>query len=105
MSLMAWRLCWGTKTPFGLCFVSVQPVRECYGLSVKCLWLVAVPSCREENDPDPKSGRDLDLDKPVCASCLEDVTESTFLHSFLWFSSCRFGYWVASSVTPPSEST
>ena len=32
------------------------------------------PSCREENFPDPKSGRDLDPEKQVCAtSCQEDV--------------------------------
>ena len=26
-------------------------------------------SCHEENDPDPKYGRDRDPDKPVCAKC------------------------------------
>ena len=32
------------------------------------------PSCHEEKDPKPKSGRDLDPDKLVCAtSCLGDV--------------------------------
>ena len=39
-----------------------------------------------ENDPDPKSGRDLDSDKSVCASsCWGYVTDLAFSHSFLWF--------------------
>ena len=44
--------------------------------------------CREENDPDPESVRYLDPDKLVCfTSCREDVTNPSFLHTFLWFSS------------------
>ena len=40
----------------------------------------------EENYPDPKSGRDPQPDKPVCAkSCQEDVTNLTFSYTFLWF--------------------
>ena len=40
---------------------------------------VRFPSCHEENGPDPKSGRDLDPDKPVCAkSCREDITDPAF---------------------------
>ena len=32
------------------------------------------PSCHEEKDPKPKSGRDLDPDKLVCTTaCLGDV--------------------------------
>ena len=56
------------------------------------LWLVFLgfiafpcrfPSCLEENDPDPKSGRELDPDLPVWStSCLEDVTDPSFSHSF-----------------------
>ena len=46
------------------------------------------PSCHEENDPNPKSGRDLDPDKPVWStSCREYVTDPSFSHAFLWFSS------------------
>ena len=38
------------------------------------------PSCHEENDPNPKSGRDLDPDKPgYSTSCREDVTDPAFL--------------------------
>ena len=42
-------------------------------------------SCRE-NDPDPKSGQDLDPDKLVWStSCREDVTDPSFLHVFCGF--------------------
>ena len=45
-------------------------------------------SCCEENDPDHKSGWDLDTDKPVCStSCREYVTDPSFSCTFLWFSS------------------
>ena len=41
------------------------------------------PSCHEENNPDPKSGRDLDPDKPGCTTfCRRDVTDPTFSHTF-----------------------
>ena len=34
------------------------------------------PYCHEENYPNPKSGRDIDPDKPACAmSCQGDVTD------------------------------
>ena len=40
-------------------------------------------SSHEENDRDPRSGRDLDPYKPVCLmSCLEDVRDPAFLHAF-----------------------
>ena len=43
-------------------------------------------SCREENDPDPKSGRDLDSDKAVWATpCQEGETDPSFSCAFLWF--------------------
>ena len=39
--------------------------------------------CHEENHPDPKSGQDLDPEKPVCAmSCRGDVTDKAFLQAF-----------------------
>ena len=39
-----------------------------------------------ENDPGPKSGQDLDPDKPVWFMvCLEYVTEPSIWHTFLWF--------------------
>ena len=42
------------------------------------------PSCREENHPNPKSGRNLDPDKPVCATlCRGDVTDPAFLPIFM----------------------
>ena len=44
------------------------------------------PSCFEENDSDPKSGRDLDPDKPVWStSCREDVTDPSILRTFFLF--------------------
>ena len=47
---------------------------------------VSLLSCREENDPDPKSGQDLDPDKLVCAmSCWEHLTDPAFLCAFLLF--------------------
>ena len=40
-------------------------------------------SCCKENDTDPKSGRYLDPDKPVCATTSQgDITDQTFLHTF-----------------------
>ena len=42
------------------------------------------PSCREENDPTPKSGLDLNLDKPVCATSYQGyVTDPQFSSIFL----------------------
>ena len=44
------------------------------------------PSCCEEIDTDPKSGRDLAPDEPVCAtSCSGDMTNPAFLRAFLRF--------------------
>ena len=44
------------------------------------------PSCHEENDPNPKSGRDLDPEKPVCTvSCWGDVSNPAFLRVFFCF--------------------
>ena len=65
------------------------------------------PSCHEENDLDPKSGWDLDLDKPVCAmACSENVTNLHFCMFFVVFvpNSLTFatntGCKVSSSGTP-----
>ena len=44
------------------------------------------PSWREENHPDPNSGRDLDLDKPGCVTFYwGNVTDPAFLHTLLDF--------------------
>ena len=44
-----------------------------------------VPSSWGENYPNPKSGWDLDPDKPGCnMSCWGDENEPTFLHAFFW---------------------
>ena len=65
-------------------------------------------SCKE-NHPDPKSGWDLDPDKPVCVtSCHGGLTDPAFLHAFSCFSSLiprlrsshKVGYRVGSSGTP-----
>ena len=45
-------------------------------------------SCREQNVPNPKSGWDRDPDKLTCVTCTqEDMTNPSFSHSFLLFSS------------------
>ena len=65
--------------------LSVWLVGVCYSLSVSGLWLVVVVSFLVM-DPNPKSGYDLDPDKPVCAkSCRRDVTNPVFSHSFFVF--------------------
>ena len=61
------------------------------------------PSCREKNDPDPKSGWDLDPDKPVWStSCQEDVTVPSFLcvfPQFHDFCNRQWSYCIGSSGT------
>ena len=45
--------------------------------------MVVSPSCHGENDPDPKSGQDLDPVKRVyCTSCWIYATNPTFSPSF-----------------------
>ena len=63
-------------------------ITACWGL----LWLVcegftachgSFPSCCAENHPDPKSGWEVDPDKPVCTiSCWRDVTDPKFWYAF-----------------------
>ena len=65
-------------------------VRGCWGLSGNKPSQIACPGsftfCCEENDPDPKSGRDLDPDKPVWStSYWEDVTDPSFCMLFCGF--------------------
>ena len=59
-----------------------------YGLPVRALWLDAEIFCLvRDNHPDPRSGREVDPDKPQCTmSCQEDVTDPKFLCAF--FSIC-----------------
>ena len=41
------------------------------------------PSCHVEQHPDPKSGQEVDPDKPGCiTSCQGEETDPTFLHTF-----------------------
>ena len=70
--------------------LSLQLIRACYGLSVRGLQLVAVlfHFCHEENNPDPKSGQDLDPDKPVFTTSYRgDVIDPAFSHAFMCFTS------------------
>ena len=63
-------------------------ITACRGLrQLVCKGFIACPgsfpSCREENDPDSKSGWDLNPDKPECStSCWEDVTDPSFSRAF-----------------------
>ena len=60
----------------------------CREVYVSPVILIILPSYHEKSNPDPKSGQDLDPDKPICStSCREDVTDPSFLRTFLWFSS------------------
>ena len=80
--------------------VVVKMLQSCLFVSMACQGLLqlacygfmagrtSLPYSHEENYPDPKSGWELVPNKPVCAtSGQEDVTDTSFLHAFLWFSS------------------
>ena len=77
-------------SPVGL---SVQLVGGCCSLSVRGFTACSgsFPSCREENYPDSKSGQHRDPEKPVWStSCWEDLTNPSFLRTFLLFFCPRF---------------
>ena len=66
-----------------------------------------------QNHPNPKSGQDLDSDKPRCTmSCRGDETDPKFSHTFFWMSvpnplllqpteSLRIGFRFGSGGAPP----